>query len=466
VHFGLGFVLERDEMIFIKRVLSLVAPSLLALTLCSCAGVKPLTAERPRDEAFRTVLKKETSTINIPIEASTDELARVLNQAVRKELYKGSTRTRGLSANVIRNGPIVVSAADNYLYVTLPISMSLSSGIFETPAIPLALKFKATAGITPDWRLHAEIYYQGLSDLLAEEVGIGPLSLKPRSIVEGITQPVQRVLSDLLAQKINDLIPLKAQVAKVWNMAQKPVLLDKSYNAWLKLTPSEVVLYPLTAQNNRVRLSVGINTFAELVVGPEPAAQPLLPLPNLKLATTFDKTFRIALNTDLFYKDLRAIAAPLLLNKQFDSDGKSIVIRNFDLYGNGDKLVVKLETQGSLDGVFYLTAKPVYNPKTNIFSVEDVDFDMQTKSLLLTSADWFLHGAIRGVIQDKLNMNLNRQLAQSRQIAGKALARVPLVEHVFLKGDIKDLKFNDAIVEQDRISIQVYTEGESAIFFQ
>jgi hypothetical protein len=51
-------------------------------------------------------------------------------------------------------------------------------------------------------------------------------------------------------------------------------------------------------------------------------------------------------------------------------------------------------------------------------------------------------------------------------MAGKALARVPLVDHVFLKGDIKDLKFNDVIVQQDRISIQVYTEGESAIIFE
>lgn len=457
---------RKVQMISKKLTVSLVLLSLLALSLSSCAGVTPLKAERPRDEAFRTVLKKETSTLNIPIEASTDDLARVLNQTVRKELYKGSTKTRGVSADVVRNGAIVVSAADNYLYVTLPITMSLSYGMFETSAIPLKLKFKAKAGVTPDWRLHTEIYYLGLSDLLAEEVGIGPLSFKPRSIVEGITQPVQKLLSDLLAQKINDLFPLKTQIAKVWNTAQKPVLLDKNYNAWLKLTPREVMLYPLYAQNNRVRLSVGISTFAELVVGSEPASQLPLPLPNLKLVNTFDKTFRIALNADVFYKDLRAIAAPLLLNKRFDSDGKSIVIKDFDLYGNGDKLVVKLQTQGSLDGVFYLTAKPVFNPQTDIFSVEDVDFDMQTQDLLLRSADWFLHGSIRGMIQEQLNMNLTKQLEQTRQMAGKALARVQLVEHVFLKGDMKNLKFNDMIVQKDKISIQVYTEGEAGVFFQ
>jgi hypothetical protein len=284
--------------------------------------------------------------------------------------------------------------------------------------------------------------------------------------VEGITQPVQKAVSDLLTQKINDLFPLKRQVAKVWDTVQKPVLLDRGYNAWLKLTPREVVMYPLSAQKNRVRLGVGISTFAELVVGPEPLAQPPLPLPSLRLVTTFDKTFRIALNADIPYRDLLAIATPLLLNKRFDSDGKSVVIKGLDLYGNGDKLVVKLETRGSLEGVFYLTAKPVFNPQTGVFSVEDVDFDMQTQSLLLRSADWFLHGAIRGVIRDKLNMNLTEQLEESRRMAGKALAFVPLVEHVFLKGDIKDLRFNDVIVQKDRISIQVYSEGESAIVFQ
>ena len=85
-------------MISKKLTVSLVSLSLLALTLCSCAGVTPLKAERPRDEAFRTALKKETSTLNIPIEATTEEIARVLNQAVRKDLYKGGTRTRSPKA--------------------------------------------------------------------------------------------------------------------------------------------------------------------------------------------------------------------------------------------------------------------------------------------------------------------------------------------------------------------------------
>lgn len=455
-----------------KHSQTLLLLMLCAVTLCACAGVTPqtspgqLTAERPRDEAFRTALKQEASTLNIPIETTAADLARVLNQTIRKELYKGATKTSGVTADVVRNGAITVSAADNYLYVTLPVAMSLRYSMFSIKAIPLSLKFKARATVTPDWRLQAEIHYLGLSDLLAEDVGIGPLSFKPRSIVEGITQPVQKALSDLITQKINEEFPLKSRITQVWNTAQKPLLLDKNYNAWLTLTPHAVQLYPLFAQNNTVRLSIGLSTYAEVIVGPEPPPRQLLPLPPLRQATSFDKSFRIALNADLLYKDLRAMAAKLLLNKRFDSDGKSVVIKDLDLYGNGDKLVVRLQTEGSLDGTFYLTAKPVFNPQTNLFSVQDVDFDMQTRSLLLTTADWFLHGTITGMIQEKLNLNLSEQLEQSRQMAATALTRIELADHVFLKGDIRKLTFHEMRVQKDRISVQLYSEGEAGVFFQ
>jgi hypothetical protein len=454
-------------MSFAKPAATLLVPLILAVTLPAfSAASQSLTAERPTDEAFRKALKKEISTFNVPIEVTSGEVGKVLNQVIGRELYKGSTKTRGVTADILRNGPIVVSAADNYIYFTLPVTMSLSYGMLETAAIPLNLKFRANPRVSPDWKLNAEIHYIGLSDLITEETGVGPLSIKPRSIVEEITRPLQQVLSDLINRKINEKFPLKSQVARAWNAAQKPVSVDKSRNAWLKITPREVMLAPLYTRNNRIRLSVGINTFAELAVGTEPAVTPPLPLPNLKLVNTLDRNFRIALNADLSYRDILNFASPLLLNRSFDSDGKTIVIKDLDLYGNGDNLVVKVATNGSLDGIFYLTGKPRFDPLTNAFSVEDVDFDMQTRSLLLKSADWFLHSMIRSRIQERLNMDLTQRVEQARDLAGKAIAQVQLADHVVLKGNIKSLQFSDVLVQKDKISIQLFTEGESAIFVQ
>jgi len=125
-----------------------------------------------------------------------------------------------------------------------------------------------------------------------------------------------------------------------------------------------------------------------------------------------------------------------------------------------------VETEGSLEGVFYLTGTPRFDPLTNIFSVDDVDFDMQTRSLLLKSADWFLHSMIRSRIQERLNMDLTQRVEQSRELARKAISQVQLADNIFLRGNIKTLRFSDVLVQKDKISIQVLTDGESAIFVQ
>ena len=282
--------------------------------------------------------------------------------------------------------------------------------------------------------------------------------------MEEITQPLQRTLSDLINRKLNGKFPLESRVAGIWNDVQKPILLDRNYNAWLMVTPREVLLYPLYARNNQVKLSVGLKSFAELVMGPEPPARAPVPLPGLKPANGADRTFRVALNTDLYYRDILNIASPLLLNKELGNNGKSVILKDLDLFGNGDRLIIKVETTGSLNGIFYLTCRPVFDPRTGVFSVEDVDFDIQTRSLLLKSADWFIHGSIRDSIREKLNMNLTQRLAQARELAGKAMARVNLAENVFFTGNIKSLRLNDVIVQKDKLSIQVCAEGESAIF--
>jgi len=450
-----------------RRVHAVFVLLLLAATmlLCSCATAR-FTAERPTPQAFRTEIRRESSTIFVPVEVEVAEIAAVLNRSIRGELYRGSANAIGLSAVLARNGGMTVEAADNYLFVSLPLRMTLSYGPWKAPDMPFTLKFKASASITPDWRLHSEVLYQGLTDLFSDDVKLGPFSFKPRKIVDGITLPLQKAISDRIAQKLNEMLPLREHVSAAWSMAHKPILLDRQYSAWLKLSPTDVVHYPFYAQAGVVRIGVGINTVAELVIGPEPSAGVVVPLPDLKRVDRLDKTFRLSLYSDLHYRELRQVAERVLLNRPISSDGKTITIRDIELYGNGDRLVIRLHSEGALDGVFYLTARPAFDAATGIFSLEDVDFDMQSRSMLMQSGDWLLHWVLKGIVQEKLNLNLAAQLEKARQMAEKSLSRLRLMDNVYLQGDIKSLKVNDMLVQQDKVSILVYTEGESAIIFR
>lgn len=447
-----------------SRIPALLVLILITLSASACSTVKPsLTAQPPATAPSRATLPRELSSISVPIEASAEEIGRTLSKVVPVRLYQGSTKSAGISADLRRNGPLDVAAHDNAIFLTLPVTVSLSYAGFETPALPVKLRFRAAASIGSDWRVSADIRYLGLSDLFAEQVGIGPLSIKPRAVIEGLTQPLQQVLSSQVNKQLNESFSLKAKLAKAWEAAQKPILVDQKLNAWLKLAPREITFFPLKAQNNRVSLAVGIVTYAEVILGQQPQTAPLLPLPPLKLVNNLDRTFRIALNANLYYKDLCTAAAPFLLNKEFNSEGRTIVVKSFELYGNGDKFVIKLVTEGSLDGTFYLTGKPRFDSRSNVLSVEEVDFDLQSRSLLLQSADWLLHSTIRDRIQEKLNLDLSRQLEESRELAGKAIAQRRLLDQVSLKGEIKSLKLGEVLLGPDRVFVQVVAEGESAL---
>ena len=125
-------------------------------------GQCPKLPARPKDEACRAELKNEVSTLNIDITASAGELSDMLNRLVGKEFYPSATKTKGVSATLLRN---------------VPISLSLSYGIFETPAIQTKLRFKLNPKVSQDWKFNVEVYYMGQSDSLADEVRIGPTTV-------------------------------------------------------------------------------------------------------------------------------------------------------------------------------------------------------------------------------------------------------------------------------------------------
>lgn len=460
------FVLYGGTMYHFIRLIMLCGLLVGGVCITECAGetaVQQIAATQPPVGDAGTALKKELSSVSVAFEASEQELRDALNRLVPTALYQGGTGIRGLTARILRNGSIQAQAADNFIYLTVPVVAHFGYGMFETRPVATSLRFRMTATVRSDWRLEPVIQYTGLSDALVEEIGIGPLSIKPRGIMEELTLPVQRLLSALVARKLQERFPLHDRAGKVWRSAQRPILLDKQFSAWLLLDPREVFFYPLYAQRGQVRLGVGLRSYAELVVGPEPAVHSAMPLPKLTTVAGQDRSFRVALQADIFYRDLLAIITPLLLDKEFTNEGRRIVVKGIDLQGNGDRLVIRIDTAGSLEGVLYLTCRPAFDTQNNRLTVDEVDFDLQTQSLLLKTAEWFLHGTIRGMIQEKLNMELDKRIQQVREMAAKALARVQLADSLYLVGSVRQLRLQGVQVQQEKLSIQVYTEGESAV---
>jgi len=414
----------------------------LLSTVCASAAVPP-------------------SSINLSVEASAADLAAIINRSLPQQLYKGQGGL-GTSVNVLRAGPVVVTANDNFIYLTLPVQLTFSNALYESYPLRTGLRFKAKVNVTPDWRLKTELYYTGLSDNLADTFKLGPLSLKPKSMVENTIQPVQKLLAPIIDTKINDSIKLRAKVAPLWQNAFSPKLVSKEYSAWLKLTPEKIVMSPLLAANNKILMSIGVIAGAEITVGPQPAAAPVKPLPPVQHFPAFDKSFHIQLAADIFFADLVTALNPVLLDKTFGKE-KKITIKSFNLKGEDDRLVVVLTATGDFDGELTLFAKPVYNPQNNSLTFENVDFDTKNAGWLISAGSWLFSSSIQGTIKTKLDTSVVEQLEKARLKASSALSSVQVAEHVKLSGAVKSLSLGEAAVLNDRLSVHVIADGESSV---
>lgn len=404
------------------------------------------------------------SSINLSVETKAADLSALVNRSLPQELYKGQS-SLGTSVKVLRSGPILITANDNFIYLTLPVQLTFSYGLYESYPLQAGLRFKARVSVAPDWRLKSELYYTGLSDNLADTVKLGLLSLKPKSMVEGITQPVQRLLAPIIDARINDAILLRDKVTPLWQQAFSPVLVNKEFSTWLKLTPQRIVISPMQAVNNQIRISLGVITGAEITVGPKPAAAAVRALPPVEQPATFDKNFHLQLVTDIFFKDLVAALHPVLLDKTFGED-KKITVRKFNIESSGGRLNVNLTSTGDFEGELTVLARPVYNPQTNLLTFEDVDFDTRNAGWLISAGSWLFSSKIRSTIKEKLDSAVADQLVKARTKASTALSSLQLTERARLVGTVRSLTLGDATVLTDRLSIHVVAQGEAGLLLK
>ncbi len=404
------------------------------------------------------------SSINLSVETSASDLSAIVNRALPQELYKGQGGL-GTSVKVLRTGPVSITANDNFIYFTLPVQLTFGYGFYESYPLRAGLRFKARVDVSPDWRLRTELYYTGLSDNLAGTLKLGPLTLQPKGMVEGVTQPVQRLLAPIIDNKINDAVQLRAKIAPLWQQAFTPTLVNKEFSTWLKLTPERIVMSPLLASNNQIRLSIGVITNAEITVGPKPMAAPLRPLPPIQHMNSFDKTFHVQLGVEIFFTDLVTALNPVLLDKTFGDD-KKITIKSFSLQGDNGRLKVVLTSTGDFDGELTVLAKPVYNQQSNTLTFEEVDFDTKNAGWLISAGSWLFSSTIRSTIKEKLDSAVVEQLDKARAKATEALSTLQLAERVRLTGAVKSLSLGEASVLADRLTLQVVAQGEAGVILK
>ncbi len=272
-----------------------------------------------------------------------------------------------------------------------------------------------------------------------------------KDVIDGLTTELEA--SRKAMQDSFGLFNLRPYMQQAWNM------LNETYSipgvGYFSLHPKSLRMQNINAKNDLLNINIGIS--ATPVVSFQKENNRPSPVPNLTPSAN-PGGFSVFLEAALQYDSLSRVVNGYMAGKRFDlSEGlfaKHIIVKEVTVASNNEgRMLIKVDFTGSFNGTAFFTGNPVYNAATKTIEVQDLDYDLQTKNVLLKTAKWLFSGKIESELkkntvinlasyfenaQKSLNIYLNKEWTKGIKGMGnvkefKVVSVQPLPQYILIK---------------------------------
>jgi len=263
----------------------------------------------------------------------------------------------------------------------------------------------------------------------------------------------------IVDQEINK-IDLKEYIQPAYDELQKDIFIDGV--GYLALFPKEISVSKLTFNKDKLNVSLGLKAAPTLKSTPFNVTPEKLP--NL---TKYKKSEGFELYTDLKidYDTLSKQIMYYLKKEVFEVGRNKIMVNNLKLFSAGEKLGVQVDFIGTKSGTIYLVAKPVFDANNQQMRVDDLEYDLSTKNLLLKSAKWLLNETIRKKMQDAMTYDLKKDLDDAKRAVNKSL-NSEISKGVVLKGGLEDIQVVEFQTQPKELFARIRMDGDISVLLK
>lgn len=327
---------------------------------------------------------------------------------------------------------------------------------FDEPERRVNVSFTSTFQLQPDFILNSKI------------VRNEPRPVDKCSVCfwgQDITSEVMKGLKEELdaSKKSMDSaygkFNLRPYMQQAWNMLNDVYAIPKI--GYFSLHPKKFRMENINAKNDLLNINIGIS--ATPVVS---FAKPEVISSSVPDLTNADNPggFNIFLEAALQYDSLSNVLNGYMVNKRFDvAEGifrKHIIIQHTNISGdeNGN-MNIKIDFTGSFDGTAYFVGKPVYNPEKKIIEVQDLDYDLKTKNLLLKTAKWLFNKRIINELKNYTSFDLSQYYDTASKTLNDWLNR-EWAKGIKGNGSVTDLKLTSVYALPQHLLIRSNCVGK------
>ncbi len=426
---------------------------IFSISSCSKKIIAEAPAESYQDDSANN--ERDISYLKIPIDIPISELENQINFEFQDLIYEDSSFTdnRGddLKIKIWKLRRIQIKEAHNEL-LTFEIPLKIWAqkrvkllGFSQTPqtTFEVNMKFASKIYFGADWKINTQTTSFGYEWISKPNISVGGIDIPLTSIIGNILSNYQTTIARLADEQISEQIEVKSLVLNAWNELKKPLKASDEYNIWVKIEPQDVLMTPVITENRIIKTSLAIKAYVGTLTGqPDHNITFSKELPPLKFVNELPNGFNVILENLVTFTEADKIANDLFRGHEFlfKGDKYKIIVDDISIYGTlNNKLVIKIKTTGSVNGIIYLTGVPVYDPVKKSIVLSKTDFDLKTKNLMLKMGSWILEGNLVKQIENEFGIPVDPILTGAKNAVENAMNSQP-VKGVNLKGRIQEIE--------------------------
>ncbi len=258
-------------------------------------------------------------------------------------------------------------------------------------------------------------------------------------------------------QKQLQAFTLRSSLQTVWDTLQTPYAIPGF--GYLSMQPQALRISQAVLRNDSMFFSLGLSAKPELKSLPVTVKKPL---PNI---SDFSQRggFSLYIAQLLPYDSLNAVANAQAAGKEFSAGKgllkKTVRIDSLRLLGGGEKIFIKVYVSKAIKGVIYMEGTPVWDAAKKVLEVNDIDFEVQTKQVLVKSAASLLDGTIAKKIKEYTRFDLGEKVTALRSQLQEQMNR-EITNGITSHGTIEKLEVDRLVAQPTGIFIGGSLKGE------
>ena len=325
----------------------------------------------------------------------------------------------------------------------------------DDPPRRLNLAARSTLSWSDRWRMRSRTTFD--EPVFVEPCLLTGLDIDATPVLKAVLQPRLAALAQSIDRIVREQTEAKQRAEMVWQKLQEPV--EFAPNQWLQFQPRDARVSPITSNGTLVlHTSVNLVMAPRVVNGSKPDSVSM-PLPPLQMTPLPLEGFHLALPITVDYGRINQRLEQDMIGQEFQTPvGDTLRVEGVQLYGSGDKLILALQVSGGANGTVYATGTPVFDEGLGTLKFVDLDFTLDTRNVLVKSANWMFHQNILSSLRSQASIDLSGQLQTLRSRLTSALTR-DLGPNARLEGEVTSLRPRGVYPTAGGVEVHIIAEG-------